>query len=268
MGQRGVLIDVEAGVAGEADLLVGRIDERFNVGVGDAGVHGVRDGAIDEQRCVVGQTHAVKLVRLFNHAAAGGDGRGAGERELRIGAADTVREHEGHVLVEADCAGGEAAIAQRLAQRDERAFVLLPGDDFGILAERAGVEQLARAAFFKCGADKKRFCLGGNGERPEALAAPHVQFGKVDSRCALISEHDGVDFVGGHECFGALDARLALGVGEGARFAGEVGQCGNSRRQPLRWGGRCLCTETCGSKRGGGCTEACGKKSAAREGFG
>ena len=70
----------------------------------------LRDCAIDQQRGTAGEAHAFDFVRVFDHAAAGRDGRGRDEVKMRVGGANAFGEDEGHVLVEANGRGGEAAI--------------------------------------------------------------------------------------------------------------------------------------------------------------
>src|SRR6185436_2272032 len=61
------------------------------------------------------------------------------------------------------------------AFEEDRVREVLSDSPFGpniqIRTERAVAEHLSHAIFFKCGADDERLALGGNQQRPEALAA-------------------------------------------------------------------------------------------------
>ena len=72
--QGGELVDVEAGFALEADALVGCGNEVVHVDGGHAGMKRLRNGAVDKQGRAAGQAQAFDLVRVFDHAASGGDG--------------------------------------------------------------------------------------------------------------------------------------------------------------------------------------------------
>ncbi len=88
------------------------------------GLKRLRNGAIDEQRGAAGEAHAFDLVRVLDHAAAGGDGCGADDVQVRIGRADALGKDEVHVLVEADGGGAESAVAGALCRARRKGFRL------------------------------------------------------------------------------------------------------------------------------------------------
>ena len=166
-------------------------------------------------------------MRVFDHATAGGDGGCRNDGQVRIGGANTFSEDELHVLVETDGAGGNTAIGEAFAEGEEGAFVFLPGQDVRVTAEGAGVQRFAGAVFLKMRADQEWLALGGDDEGPKTFAAVESQVGEVNGRCGGVGQYDRVDFCGGHEGLGAVNAGKALGVGEGMREAGEDRQCSN-----------------------------------------
>ena len=189
-------------------------------------------------------------MRVFDHAAAGGDGRCRDKIEMGVGGANSVREDEGHVFVEADGGGGESLIFETFGKGDVGALVFLPGEDIDVAAKRSAGEQLVGAAFFKRGADEERLGAGRKDESPEALSAIEVQVSEVDRGTGGIGEDDGIDLVSGHQGASALDAGHALGVSEWARLTGEIGEGRNGGRG----GWRCLpgMRWKCGGGDGGG----------------
>jgi hypothetical protein len=225
---------------------------------GHAGLQGLSNRAINEQCGTACQTQALDLVRVFNHAATCGDGRGADKGEMRVGGANAFREHELHVLVEAYRTGRESAVGETLAENREWAFVFLPGQHVCVLPERAGIEQLLCAAFFKGGADKKRLRFGRHDQSPEALTAVETEVRKIVGRRGRIGQHNRIDFGFDHEPLGTLDAGEALCVGEGMGKRRQNGKSGDGLRQGGDLQGRCgLGAADCGcrSDRGG-----CAKK--------
>ena len=85
------------------------------------------------------QPHQLELVRVLDHAAAGGDRRAAHDRSVPGAACATPSlKTNSYRLLDAEPPGRDAAIAQSLRDALVRALVLLPGPHVGGAAERAG----------------------------------------------------------------------------------------------------------------------------------
>ena len=80
---------------------------------------------------------------------------------MRVGGANAFREDELHVLVEADGAGGEAAIGEALAEGGEGTLVFLPGEDIGFLAEGAVVSISRARPSSNAGQTRNGFAFAG-----------------------------------------------------------------------------------------------------------
>ena len=221
----------------------------MHVGGSHARVERLRHGAVDQQRGAARQAQALDFVRVLDHAAAGGDGRGADNRQVRIRSANAFRENELHVLVETDSSRHKAAVPQAFGQGDEGALVLLPYQNFRVFTQRAGGQQLAGASLLKRRAHQKRLGARRQHQGPQALAAVKAQIGEVDGGTGAVGENDGIDFRGRHQRFCLLDARLSLGNGEWPDLTGEHGQCCDGPRQSRAVRARTLRAGDCGSGR-------------------
>ena len=165
-------------------------DQAADVVLRHPGSRALVDGLVDFQRRLRREAHQLDLVRVLDHPAAGRDRRRADDLQLRRGAGDAVGEHELDGLLDAEPAGGDAAILQSLRDAHERALVFLPGADVGCAAaERAERDLLARAIFLEGRADEERFALDRDDHGKQPLAAAPADVREVRQRGAA-GQHD------------------------------------------------------------------------------
>src|SRR5581483_5254166 len=212
--QRGVRPYLNAGSAAEAQAAVRFRDEFFHVALGHAFPQRAPCGFVGFEGDLRGQAHQLEFVRVLDHAAAGGHGRGANQLERGGGFGDAVGENEFDGLLDSQCAAADAAVAEAAADERVRVVVLFPGEDLRVAGERSGFELLLQAALFKRGGDEEGVTFDGEHQRSQALAIPPAEAGVVEERGAA-DHKNGVDTVRFHERPGFLQACLALLVGDG-----------------------------------------------------
>jgi len=225
VGQRCVLIDIEACFTFETDAMVCGGDEGVNIGGGHPWMERSRYCAVDEQCGMTGQAHAFDFMGALDHSAAGRNRGSRDEVQTRVGDVDSLREDEGHVFVKSDRGTGETTIGETTTEQRKRAFIFLPGEDVAVVCERPGGEEFVRAILLECGADEKRLRAGRENECPQAFSTVNVKICEIDRRTGGVGEDNRVDFVLGHQLACTLDASVALGIREWSRLVRELGQC-------------------------------------------
>ena len=212
---------------GKSERLVGGPDQIAKLARGHAVAHGFPGGLVGLQGHAGGQAHQRHLGRTLDHAAPGGNRRGAGHGGRRSRFRDAIREDERRGLFDADPARDEAGFLQTGGRQRIRAFVFLPGVDVRV-RHRPGGDLLPRALLFEAGADEEGVAARGNDHHEQTLAVAPARAAEIVQRRAA-GQADGVDLVLRHQLLRAFDAGLALGGRDGLRFAAAVLQLGDRR---------------------------------------
>ena len=222
---------LHARFAGKSDALVRLRNQLGAIALRHARLQRFVDGLVDLERGGVGELHQRQLVRVLDHAAAGGDGRAEDDFRLRRGGCDAFAPDQLRRLFDADRGRAEAAILQSVRDERVRAFVFVPRAHVGVIgSERTDGDLFARAILFERGTDEERLAFDRNDAREEPLAAAPAHAGEVDERRSA-GEDQRADLVLGHQPLGLLDARAALVVRDRLGLIAHRRQRGDGGRQ-------------------------------------
>ena len=199
--------DLRAGAAREAEPRVRALDQVGHGVLRHPRLQRAVGRVVGLERHLRREPHQIDLGGFLDHPAAGDDGRGAGQLQLRRGLGDAVAPHVLGRLLDAKHSGGDAAVFETAGDEGVRALVFVPHPHVRrAAAEWSSRDLLAGAVFLEGGADEERFPLGGDQAGGEAFAAAPVDVGEIHQRCPL-GQHDRVDAVLRHEPPRLLDAR-------------------------------------------------------------
>src|SRR4051812_14643113 len=229
VGKRRVLADLNAREAGEAKLAVAGVDQAADVVLRHAGLQRLEHGFVAFQRRLGRDLHQLELVRALDHPARGDDRRRADDLHRRRRTRDAVREHELRRLLDADPAARDPALLQAAGDALERALVLLPDGDVGVLDRSAG-QLLPRAVFLERRRHDVRIADFRDDDRGQPFAVAPPDAGEVVERRAPC-EDDRVDLLLDHQAARFLEPRLPLVGGDRLREGAHRRQRGDARRQ-------------------------------------